>query len=62
MSAGTIAVELLGSDDGGTKVRVTYDLTALTAAGETWLEAFAERYPTEIEAWAREIDAALRRL
>lgn len=61
VSAGTIAVEVLGSTDGATHVRVTYDLTALTAAGETWLEAFAKRYATEIAAWAREIDAALGR-
>jgi hypothetical protein len=61
VSAGTIAVEVLGSKDGATHVRVTYDLTALTAAGETWLEAFARRYATEIAAWAREIDAALLR-
>ncbi|MGN6169720.1 MAG: hypothetical protein ACTHQQ_16345 [Solirubrobacteraceae bacterium] len=61
MTAGTIAVDVLGSTDGATRVRVTYDLTALSEAGETWLEAFAKHYETEIAAWSREIDAALKR-
>jgi hypothetical protein len=61
MTAGTIAVEVLYSKDGASRVRVTYDLTALTAAGETWLEAFAEHYENEIATWSEEIDAALQR-
>ena len=61
MTAGTIAVEILGSANGATRVRVTYDLTALTAAGSTWLEAFAEHYETGIGEWSDEIDAALQR-
>jgi hypothetical protein len=61
MTAGTIAVDVVYSSDGATRVRVTYDLTALTEAGETWLETFAEHYETEIGAWSREIDAALQR-
>ena len=59
VTAGTIAVQVLGSKDGATQVRVTYDLTALTPAGETWLEAFAERYETEIAEWSSEIARAL---
>jgi hypothetical protein len=41
-------------------VRVTYDLTALTPAGETWLDAFAADYDAAIGEWATEIAAALR--
>jgi hypothetical protein len=61
MTAGTIAVDVLYARDGATRVRVTYDLTALTAAGEAWLEAFAEHFESEIAAWSGEIDAALQR-
>jgi hypothetical protein len=61
MTAGTIAVDILYSREGATRVRVTYDLTALSAAGETWLGAFAEHYESEIAAWSGEIDAALQR-
>lgn len=61
MTAGTIAVDILGSANGSTRVRVTYDLTALTTAGRTWLEAFAKHYETEIGDWSHEIDAALQR-
>ena len=61
MTAGTIAVDVLYSKDGASRVRVTYDLTALSAAGETWLEAFAEHYETEIASWSHQIEAALQR-
>jgi hypothetical protein len=61
MTAGTVAVDILGSKDGATRVRVTYDLTALTAAGSTWLEAFAGHYESGIGEWSQEIDAALQR-
>ena len=61
ISAGTITVEVVGSEDAAAQVRVTHDLTALSAAGEIWLDAFAKRYANEIAAWGREIDAALRR-
>jgi hypothetical protein len=60
MTAGTIAVEVLGSANGATRVRVTYDLTALSAAGSTWLEAFSKHYETGIEEWSHAIDAALQ--
>lgn len=61
MTAGTVAVEVLASQDDATYLRVTYDLTALTAAGATWLEAFDAEYETEIAAWSTEIEAALGR-
>ena len=61
MTAGTIAVDILGSENGATRVCVTYDLTALTPAGRTWLEAFATHYETGIGEWSHEIDAALQR-
>jgi hypothetical protein len=59
MTAGTVAVEVVGSRDRSTEVRVTYDLTALTPAGETWLEAFDADYDDAIGDWATEIAAAL---
>jgi hypothetical protein len=61
MTAGTIAVDVVGSHERATNVRVTYDLTALTAAGQRWLEAFGEHYQTEIAEWSTEIAAALQR-
>lgn len=61
LTAGTIAVDVLYSKEGATSVRVTYDLTALSAAGEAWLQAFADHYETEIGAWSHEIAAALQR-
>jgi hypothetical protein len=60
IAAGTIAVEIVDSREGGTQVRVTYDLTALSGAGETWLQAFGTHYENEIAAWSAEIAAALR--
>ena len=61
LTAGTVAVDLVGSHEGSTQVRVTYDLTSLTPAGETWLEAFDADYDGEIGEWATEIAAALKR-
>jgi hypothetical protein len=61
MTAGTVAVDVVGSREGSTQVRVTYDLTSLTPAGETWLEAFAADYEAAIGDWATEIAAALQR-
>jgi hypothetical protein len=59
MTAGTVAVEVVGSAERSTQVRVTYDLTPLTPAGETWLETFDEHYDAAIGGWATEIAAAL---
>jgi hypothetical protein len=60
-SAGTVAVDVVGTRDGATQVRVTYDLTATTAAGEAWLDAFDVHYEAAIAEWATEIAAALQR-
>jgi hypothetical protein len=46
VTAGTVAVDVVSSDDHATRVRVTDDLTALSTAGETWLNAFDVRYDT----------------
>ena len=61
MTAGTVAVDIVGSRERSTRVRVTYDLTALTPAGEKWLEAFDADYDTAIGEWATEIAASLER-
>jgi hypothetical protein len=59
MTAGTVAVDVVGSGERSTQVRVTYDLTSLTPAGEDWLEAFAADYEAAIGEWATEIASAL---
>jgi hypothetical protein len=61
MTGGTVAVEVVGSGEHSTQIRVTYDLTALTNAGEAWLDAFDADYNTSIGHWSTEIAAALRR-
>lgn len=61
MTAGTVAVEVVRSRARSTQVRVTYDLTSLTPAGEAWLDAFEADYDAEIAEWATEIEAALKR-
>jgi hypothetical protein len=52
----------LRSRKDATEVSVTYDLTALTTAGEAWLEAFSADYEHGIAAWSTEIAAALQPL
>ena len=42
-------------------MRVTYDLTALSAAGESWLEAFATHFEDEIAAWSTKTPVPTRR-
>ena len=61
MTAGTVAVDVVESDEHSTRVRVTYDLTALSSPGETWLDAFDADYDTAIGGWATEIAAGLQR-
>lgn len=61
MTAGTVAVEVVGSGEHSTRVRVTYDLTALSSAGESWLEACDADYDTAIGGWSTEIAAGLQR-
>jgi hypothetical protein len=60
-TAGTVTVEMVASDEHETRVRVTYDLTALSAAGAEWLASFDQDYEREIASWAVEIAAALER-
>jgi hypothetical protein len=60
MTAGTVAVDVIESGDHFTRVRVTYDLTALTGAGESWLDAFDRDYDTVIGGWSTEIAAGLQ--
>lgn len=61
MTAGTVAVEVVGSGERSTRVRVTYDLTALSSAGESWLDAFDADYDTAIGGWSTEIAVGLQR-
>jgi polyketide cyclase/dehydrase/lipid transport protein len=61
MTAGTVAVDVVESDEHSTRVRVTYDLTALSSAGESWLDAFDADYDSAIGGWATEIAAGLQR-
>jgi hypothetical protein len=60
LTAGTVAVDVVESGERCTRVRVTYDLTALTSAGEDWLQSFDAGYDAEITSWATDIAAALR--
>jgi hypothetical protein len=61
MTAGTVAVDVVAAGESSTRVRVTYDLTALTSAGECWLDAFDADYDTAIAGWSTEIAVALGR-
>jgi hypothetical protein len=60
MTAGTVTVDVVGSGRHRTRMRVTYDLTALTSAGESWLDAFDADYDTAIGGWSTEIAAGLQ--
>jgi hypothetical protein len=62
LTAGTVAVDVVGSSEHSTRVRVTYDLTALTSAGESWLEDFDADYDAAIGGWSTQIAAALQGL
>jgi hypothetical protein len=57
VSAGTVAVTTVGVEPARTRVRVTYDLTALSTAGASWLETFAEDFDTYIAHWESAIAA-----
>jgi hypothetical protein len=61
MTAGIVAVDVVASREDSTQVHVTYDLTALTPAGESWLEALDADYETVIAGWSTEIADALQR-
>jgi hypothetical protein len=58
LTAGTVAVDVLASDDRSTRVAVTYDLTALSPDGEHWLAGFDSHYDAEIASWANDIASA----
>ncbi len=49
------------ADGNATRVRVTYDLTALSAEGERWLAEFDAGYADEIASWADDIARAINR-
>jgi hypothetical protein len=50
--AGTVTVQLAAAE-GHTRVRVTYELTALSEAGDRWLRRFADGYPGFLQSWER---------
>ncbi|MGI5159775.1 SRPBCC family protein [Microbispora sp. CA-102843] len=54
--AGTVTVEVDADRQGGSTVRVTYELTALTPEGEGPLHEFAESYRDFLRSW--EVDIA----
>ena len=60
MTAGTVAIDVAASDERLTRLRVSYDLNALSTAGETWLAAFDAAYESEIASWATDIAAAVQ--
>ncbi len=49
-TAGLVSVRCLPDDD-GTRVHVTYDLTATSDAGLGWLQHFAGRYDEMLQNW-----------
>ena len=58
VNAGTVDVTLEPAD-AGSEVTVTYDLTALSEAGEQQLEMFATGYAGYLRSWQDDIAAAL---
>jgi hypothetical protein len=57
-TAGTVAVAVLDAEAARTRVRVSYDLTALGADGARWLEDFAAGFNRYIAHWEKAIAAA----
>ncbi|MEU7739880.1 SRPBCC family protein [Nonomuraea sp. NPDC049158] len=55
--AGTVRVAVGAGHGGGSAVRVTYELTALSPAGERELREFADGYPAFLASWERDIAA-----
>lgn len=55
---GTVEVRCAPAQGGGTSAQVTYDLTALSPAGEAHLAAFARDFPAMLASWEREIAGA----
>lgn len=60
-TVGTVAVDVVASEEHVTRLGVSYDLTALSPAGEAWLAAFDAAYESEIASWATDIAAAFQR-
>lgn len=60
-AAGTVGlVEVVCSrSNGGTRVEVTYDLTAASAVDAAALRRFADAYPAMLELWRRSTTATL---
>jgi hypothetical protein len=59
-TAGTVAVTTLDAEPARTRVRVSYDLTALSPDGARWLETFAEGFAIYIGHWETAIAAVTR--
>ncbi len=54
-TAGTVTVTVLAATPTSTRVRVSYDLTALSPDGAEWLETFAEDFHAYIAHWGAAI-------
>ncbi len=59
VNAGLVSVTLDDAADAGSRVTVTYELTALTGEAENDLRAFADGYPAYIRSWEEAIGTAL---
>ena len=56
-TAGTVAVIVLDAAPTRTRLRVSYDLAALSSDGARWLERFAEGFNDCIAHWQAAINA-----
>jgi hypothetical protein len=59
VAAGTVTVALQADDAGGTRARVTYDLTSLSADGDMRLAELDRAYDANIGQWETAIAEAL---
>jgi hypothetical protein len=51
VAAGTVSVSVVASEESSTRLRVDYDLTALSDAGAAWLADFEAQFPASIAEW-----------
>lgn len=58
---GTVEVRCAAMPDGRTAAQVTYDMTALSPAGQEWLAEFESGYVEMLASWTSEIERALQR-
>jgi hypothetical protein len=58
---GSVEVRCAPAPGGGTVARVTYDLTALSPAGQEYLAEFEPGYAEMLASWERDIAQALER-